>query len=84
MEPRVKYRPLSVGDCAALLNMSPEAVKKLIQRGALDPTWTTAGRHLIAYGELVQWASLTGRRLQPLDILDGDPRRPPRPGTQRP
>ena len=69
-DPPVKYRPLSIGDCAVLLSMSPGAVKKLMQRGLLDPTWTTGNRHLVAYGELRQWARFHRRTLLPLEALD--------------
>ena len=70
MNHTMKHRAVLSGDAARLLNCTPDAIRKRIQRGQLEPTWVSCNTYIFSWGDLVAWAKANGYPIEPIEILD--------------
>lgn len=73
-----RWRPLTIGDVAFLLNITADYVKTWLKRGTAyggvtfcPPRWvSTSNQRLWSYADLERWATATGFEIRPLADLE--------------
>lgn len=73
-----RWRPLTIGDVAFVLNITADYVKTWLKRGTAyggvtfcPPRWvSTSNQRLWSYADLERWATATGFEIRPLTDLE--------------